>query len=82
MDSTSFLYYIGAAHVIFIYKNSQKGMIDKRMFFDKDLNVVSKYSIIHKVATTDNLKNEPQTYEPFTPEEYEQFATDRILKYY
>jgi hypothetical protein len=82
LDSTTFLYYIAASKVIFTYNNLQKGMIEKRMYFDKDLNVVPKYSIFQKIAKTDNLKTEPEPYVPFTPEDYAHFEKIRILKYY
>lgn len=82
LDSTTFLYYIAASKVIFTYNNLQKGMIEKRMYFDKDLNVVPKYSIFQKIAKTDNLKTEPEPYVPFAPEDYVHFEKIRILKYY
>ena len=82
LDSTTFLYYIAASMVIFTYKNLQKGMIDKRMYFDKDLNVVPKYSIFQKIAKTDNLKTEPKPYVSFAPEDYAHFKKIKILKYY
>jgi len=82
LDSTTFLYYIAASMVIFTYNNMQKGMIDKRMYFDKDLNIVPKYSIFQKIAKTDNLKTEPEPYKPFAAEDYEHFKKIRILKYY
>jgi len=82
LDSTKFLYYIAAANVIFTYNNLQKGTIDKRMFFDKDLNVVPKYSIIQRIALTDNLQTQPQAYEPFAPEDYKYLDSIKVLKYY
>lgn len=57
-------------------------MIEKRMFFDADLNVVPKYSIFQKIAKTDNLKTEPEPYKPYTSQEYEQIEKNGILKYY
>ena len=82
LDTTKFLYYIAAANVIFTYNNLEKGTIEKRMFFDEDLNVVQKYSIIQKISITDNLKTQPQPYEPFTPEDYKYLDSIRVLKYY
>lgn len=82
LDSTTFLYYIAASKIIFTYKNFQKGMIEKRMYFDNNLNVVPKYSIFQKIAKTDNLKTEPEPYVPFTPEVYAELEKNRILKYY
>ena len=82
LDSTKFLYYMADANVIFTYQNLQKGVLQKTMFFDEEMNAVPKYAIFQKIAKTDNLKHDPQTYEPFSPEDYEYLDSIRVLKYY
>ncbi len=81
-DSTKFLYYIARANVIFTYQNLQKGILQKTIFFDKELNAIPKYAIFQKIAKTDNLKHDPQPYEPFSPGDYEYLDSIKVLKYY
>lgn len=82
LDSIKFLYYMADANVIFTYENLKKGVVQKTMFFDKELNAVPKYSIFQKIAKTDNLKHDPEPYEPFSSEDYEYLDSIKVLKYY
>jgi|GEM_PF-6414157 len=81
-DSTTFLFYEAAPMAIYTKRNSQKGMADTRMFFDKDFNIIPKYSFIKKIAKTDNNKLTIEPYKPFTSDEYANFERMKILKYY
>lgn len=81
-DSTTFLFYEAAPMAIYTKRNSQKGMADTRMYFDKDFKLIPKYSFIQKIAKTDNNKIRIEPYKPFTPEEYAYFDSIKILKYY
>jgi hypothetical protein len=81
-DSTTFLFYEAAPMAIYTKRNSQKGMADTKMFFDKDFNFIPKYTVIQKIAKTDNDKLRIEPYKPFTAEEYASFDSMRILKYY
>ena len=47
-DSTTFIFYEAAPMVIFTKRNLERGMANQRMFFDRDFNIIPKYSFIEK----------------------------------
>ena len=81
-DSISVIYYEAAFKAIFTKNDAAKGMAETRYFFDPKFKIIPKYSLIRKIAKTDNLQISIDLYKPFTPEEYNTIAENKILKYY
>jgi hypothetical protein len=81
-DSTTFMYYEAAPYIIFTTKSLEKQMGDTRLYFDKQFNVIPKYSLVKKIAPTDNTKLDVQPYKPFSPEDYKELEDRKVLKYY
>ena len=81
-DTSLFLFYVAAPLIIYTKNNLEKGMAEKRMYFDKDFNLIPKYSFITRISKTDNGQIRINPYEPFSQEDYENFDKSKILKYY
>jgi hypothetical protein len=69
-DSTRILYYHARYLVIYTKTNLQKSMAEEGTYFNKDLELVPKYSIIQKIALTDPEEMTMRPYSSYTPEEY------------
>jgi len=57
-------------------------MGDTRLYFDKQFNLIPKYSLVKKIAQTDNTKLDIQPYKSLSPEEYKELEDRKVLKYY
>ena len=81
-DSTTLLYYHARDLVIYTKKNLQKGIVEEGLYFNKDLALVHKYSLIQKIARTDPEGRNIRPFNTYTPEEYETYRENNILKYF
>jgi hypothetical protein len=81
-DSTRLLYYHARDLVIYTKNNLQKGMAEEGLYFNIDLGLVPKYSLIQKIARTDPEGITIRPYVTYTSEEYETYRKNNILKYF
>jgi hypothetical protein len=79
-DSTTFLCYEAMTIEVYTKKDSEKGLSQKSFLFNKEMDIIPRYSFIEKVAKGDNNAIMTKPYEPFTPEEYENIKN--FIRYY
>lgn len=82
LDNSTPVYYYAAPYIIFTTKEAEKRIGNTRIIFDKQFNFVPKYSIIKKIANSDNTEFSSLKYTPFKQEEYQTLEKNKILKYY
>ena len=82
LDNTTFLYYRARSLISYTKNNSEKGMAEKWLYFDKNFKLTPKYSFIEKVAKTDNENLSLETYTPLSQQDYKNFEESGVLTYY
>jgi hypothetical protein len=82
LNNSKFLFYRAMPLVIYTKTDNQKGMAEQWLFFDKNFNLIPKYSFVKKVSNFDNNDLRLEELINFTKEEQQDFERKGILKYY
>jgi hypothetical protein len=82
LDNKKLLYHRILPMVIYTTKNNERKMGESSLYFNKELQLVDRYSIIEKICKvpTDVIIISPYT--PFPPNIYEMINKGEIGKYY